>query len=75
MVHSSPLNRLFEKKNGGAKGRKEEKSRRWEIHSEDVYAQYCGYNTKMEGYTHCRYIRVRRHFAWRILKDRKRIKQ
>ena len=45
-VHSSPLNRLFEKKNGGAKGRKEEKSRRWEIHSEDVYAQYCGYNTK-----------------------------
>ena len=21
----------------------------------DVYAQYCGYNTKMEGYTHCRY--------------------
>jgi len=22
----------------------------------DVYAQYCGYNTKMDGYTHCRYI-------------------
>ena len=21
----------------------------------DVYVQYCGYNTKMEGYTHCRY--------------------
>jgi len=62
-VHSSPLNRLFEKKNGGAKGRKEEKSRRWEIHSEDVYAQYCGYNTKMEGYTHCRYTRVNRNFT------------
>jgi len=43
-VHSSPLDRLFEKKNGGAKGRKEGKSRRWEIHSEDVYAQYCRYN-------------------------------
>jgi len=40
-VHPSPLDRLFEKKNGGAKGRKEGKSRRWEIHSEDVYAQYC----------------------------------
>ncbi|MCD6515439.1 MAG: hypothetical protein J7L07_10985, partial [Candidatus Odinarchaeota archaeon] len=52
-VHFSSLDRLFEKKNGGAKGRKEEKSRRWEIHSEDVYAQYCRYNTKMEGYTHC----------------------
>jgi len=49
-VHSSPLDRLFEKENGGgAKGRKEGKSGRWEIHSEDVYAQYCGYNTKMEG--------------------------
>ena len=45
-MHSSPLNRLFEKKNGGTKGRKEEKSRRWEIHSEDVYAQYCGYMEK-----------------------------
>jgi len=34
---------LFEKENGGdVKGRKEGKSRRWEIHSEDVYAQYCG---------------------------------
>ena len=64
MVHSSPLNRLFEKKNGGAKGRKEEKSRRREIHSEDVYAQYCGYNTKMEGYTHCRYTRVIHHGLW-----------
>ena len=21
----------------------------------DVYAQYCRYNTKMEGYTHCKY--------------------
>ena len=47
-VHSSPLDRLFEKKNGGAKGRKEGKSRRWEFHSEDVYAQYCRYNTKMD---------------------------
>ena len=40
-VHSSPLDRLFEieKENGGdVKGRKEGKSRRWEIHSEDVYA-------------------------------------
>ena len=27
------------------------------VHS-NVYAQYCGYNTKMEGYTHCRYTRV-----------------
>jgi len=44
----SPLDRLFEKGNGGgAKGRK--------IIQRDVYVQYCGYNTKMEGYTHCRY--------------------
>ena len=43
-----PLDRLFEKGNGGgAKGRK--------IIQRDVYVQYCGYNTKMEGYTHCRY--------------------
>jgi len=52
-VHSSPLDRLFEieKENGGdVKGRKEGKSGRWEIHSEDVYVQYCRYNTKMEGY-------------------------
>ena len=52
-VHTSPLDRSFDKENGGAKGRKEGKSGRWEIHSEDVYAQYCGYNIKMEGYTHC----------------------
>ena len=39
-VHSSLLDRLFEKENeGGAKGRKEGKSRRWEIHSEGVYAE------------------------------------
>ena len=34
----------------GAKGRKGRK-----IIQRDVYVQYCGYNTKMEGYTHCRY--------------------
>jgi len=69
-VHFSPLDRLFEKENGGgAKGRKEGKSRRWEIHSEDVYAQYCGYNTKMEGYTHCRYTRVRRNLGGIINMD------
>ena len=28
-----------------------------EVHS-NVYAQYCGYNTKMGGYTHCRYTGV-----------------
>jgi len=34
------LDRLFEKENGGgAKGRKEGKSRRWEIHSEGVYVE------------------------------------
>ena len=49
-VHTSPLDRSFDKENGGAKGRKEGKSGRWEIHSEDVYVQYCRYNTKMEGY-------------------------
>jgi len=39
-VHSSPLDRLFEKKNGGgAKGRKEGKSRRCEFYPEGcIYA-------------------------------------
>ena len=37
------------------KEEREENRGKWEFHPEDVYAQYCGYNTKMGGYTHCRY--------------------
>ena len=44
----SHLDRLFEKKNGGAKGRKEGKSKRWEIHSEGVYADWFGVPLKWE---------------------------
>jgi len=54
-VHSSPLDRLFEKEkeNGGdAKGRKEGNRGDGSFILRDVYAQYCRY---MDGYTHCRY--------------------
>ena len=52
----NPLDRLFEKGNGGgAKGRKEGKSRKWEFHPEGCICAILRYNTKMEGYTHCRY--------------------
>ena len=46
----SSLDRLFEKK-GGAKGRKEGKSRRLEIHSEGCICRVVRCTTKMGGYT------------------------
>jgi len=55
-IIKSPLDSLFEKENkGGIKDEgKENRGDRRFIYS-DVYTQYYGYNTKMEGYTQCGY--------------------
>ena len=53
--NKSHLDRLFENRGDGR------------FIQRDVYVQYCGYNTKMERYTHCKY---NTKWEWEKLKCR-----